>query len=1059
MIISIGQDKKKIGEHGKNVLQGILNNLDDLADFKFGSFLREAYKDIKDKTPEQQAFLWLQSALIEAWIECLEQYHRDYALDVSLYRKEGILDVLQESFEINEEFYQKPDEQPFVKAAQRSFEAWLKREAMAARLKEKYVLQYPTFVAKALYTALQATPSQSAFIDQALNDKFFPYQKRVLRWREQQQTWKQLYETADAFGKEFALKEAYIMPRFVLFAGKQPHEWGSMGEDEMEEAWKNKQGFPDNPRLQQEWRRKRTKQYQFTAPCDNPENHDIHKFLRAFAQGKIRNLNLSKIDKEAQNARLLLLLGHPGQGKSSCCLRFMHDLAQDESTETKPLYFVKLRNLEAQDTFWGSPLHSLKTWFAQKHRLDDADFEFKEHGILILDGFDELYMQQGRGDTDVKSFLDVLSAQLKGEEYRTLRVLLTSRTMYVPLHQLEHLKTDVLVAHLADLSFEEQKNYVATYQNATQKTALPLAEFLNNTDDDDDLYQNVCELLSQPLLLQMVAMSEMAIMTGMNRATLYEELFDKLIQKSIEREQPKIDSKGKSRLGSLTPRKEADQQIARSFLRDMAYFIFLNRHEYIRHTDFDDTEGLLRKSANTFAKAIGRESFKDLEADLRSLFSAFYFVQVPTSDKDKVAEAKEAQYAIEFLHKSLWEYLAAERLFTRMCRILTFKDEEANFYDAKTVLAKLHELLAYKWLSPEIVQYFHDICHRYANNPNHDKDRHKIRQRLTELLPKLIRRDFVSALTDDGLPPIEAALNTFYAVWILGTNLLSEQEKQTWDRVVDAEMETYEKSETAKKERAELNKLRYWDSAKKREVIEKYRAPLYQRIEAKRLEQKLDVLINCQEGERNKVSILLFALRHQHLQFSQQKLGDLDTWQFSFAYQNWKNANWAGANLESANLVSANLYRANLESANLVSANLVSANLVSANLVSANLVSANLDSANLYRANLDRANLDRANLVSANLVSANLDSANLDRANLVSANLVSANLKGADLSFADLRHSTWNRDVQFGEGLWEDEETRGMETAQWEGATFEGQAVQSWAEMKALLVAHGCLKE
>ncbi len=505
----------------------------------------------------------------------------------------------------------------------------------------------------------------------------------------------------------------------------------------------------------------------------------------------------------------------------------------------------------------------------------------------------------------------------------------------------------------------------------------------------------------------------------------------------------------------------------------MAYFIFLNRHEYIRHTDFEDTEGLLRKSANTFAKAIGRESFKDLEANLRSLFSAFYFVQVPTSAKDKIAEATQAQYAIEFLHKSLWEYLAAERLFTRMCRILTFQDEEASFYDAKTVLAKLHELLAYKWLSPEIVQYFHDICHRYANNPKHDNERHKIRQRLTELLPKLIRRDFVYALTNDGLPPIEAALNTFYGVWILCTNLLSEKEMQAWNVYVDAEMKTYEQSETAKEERAELDKLHYWDFDEKREVIEKYRAPLYQRIEEKRVELKTDLKAKCRELERNKLSILLFALRHQHHQFIQQDLGDLDTWQFSIAYQNWKNANWAGANLDSANLKGAILENANLYSANLYGAILERAILDSAYLKCANLDLAILESANLYRADLDSAilkgaNLYRANLYRANLRNADLDSAILRNADLVSANLVSADLDGAnlesanldsaDLSYADFRHSKWDREVKFGKGF-RGEYTRGMETAQWEGATFEGQAVQSWEEMKALLVAHGCFKK
>ncbi|HRR09331.1 MAG TPA: pentapeptide repeat-containing protein [Rhodothermales bacterium] len=79
-------------------------------------------------------------------------------------------------------------------------------------------------------------------------------------------------------------------------------------------------------------------------------------------------------------------------------------------------------------------------------------------------------------------------------------------------------------------------------------------------------------------------------------------------------------------------------------------------------------------------------------------------------------------------------------------------------------------------------------------------------------------------------------------------------------------------------------------------------------------------------------------------------------------------------------------------------------------------------------------------------------------ANLYRAYLYGAYLYGADLSSADFRHSKWDREVKFGKGF-RGEYTRGMETAQWEGATFEGQAVQSWEEMKALLVAHGCFKK
>lgn len=119
----------------------------------------------------------------------------------------------------------------------------------------------------------------------------------------------------------------------------------------------------------------------------------------------------------------------------------------------------------------------------------------------------------------------------------------------------------------------------------------------------------------------------------------------------------------------------------------------------------------------------------------------------------------------------------------------------------------------------------------------------------------------------------------------------------------------------------------------------------------------------------------------------------------------------AGADLRGADLSGAVLAGANLSGADLIEANLSGTDLAGADFGGAYLGKADLSGANLSGANLQMAFLHRADLSGADLTGADLSGANLGKANLSGADLTGADLSGANLDRAKLSELKWNESV------------------------------------------------
>ena len=129
--------------------------------------------------------------------------------------------------------------------------------------------------------------------------------------------------------------------------------------------------------------------------------------------------------------------------------------------------------------------------------------------------------------------------------------------------------------------------------------------------------------------------------------------------------------------------------------------------------------------------------------------------------------------AIEFMHKSLQEYLVAEKMFDEMLRLID-KDRKGKYFitDYKDVLKIAWELFSSHTVSKEIQIYLIDIIKIYDNKD----EKLELANRLASFLPELLKKDFLYEfnLNDDSYP-IQKSLNVFYKYWTVLSYLGSQK--------------------------------------------------------------------------------------------------------------------------------------------------------------------------------------------------------------------------------------------------------------------------------------------
>ncbi|NEQ19719.1 MAG: pentapeptide repeat-containing protein [Microcoleus sp. SIO2G3] len=372
--------------------------------------------------------------------------------------------------------------------------------------------------------------------------------------------------------------------------------------------------------------------------------------------------------------------------------------------------------------------------------------------------------------------------------------------------------------------------------------------------------------------------------------------------------------------------------------------------------------------------------------------------------------------SVEFFHKSVGEFLCAERLKDSLVEWTEPGRRGKTFnIDDKQLHEQIYDLLGYGAITLEIVQYLMDLL-----TASHEFKPVQLFQRLEHFYCCWCEGEFIDAppenlpqkkmrlLREQGVQlgqrqvDVYAGLNVL--ILLLELNRYAQHRDDLKDRI------TFYPSSKLDTENGYTDKLLRIISYSDSIGIEKFNNVVGQFLTGAMLSRA-----NLRHAILTRANLTRANLTRANLTRA------------NLVRANLKRAILIGtklvrAILREANLNRANLNHADLNRANLNRADLSGADLSGANLSGANLINPDLSRANLTGANLTGANLSRANLTGANLNRANLRSSDLSGANLTGANLSGANLSRANLSRANLENISWDENTK-----WED--VQGLETA------------------------------
>jgi Pentapeptide repeats (8 copies) len=329
----------------------------------------------------------------------------------------------------------------------------------------------------------------------------------------------------------------------------------------------------------------------------------------------------------------------------------------------------------------------------------------------------------------------------------------------------------------------------------------------------------------------------------------------------------------------------------------------------------------------------------------------------------------------EFHHKSFREYLFAECILQRLLDTAE-EDEDAPF--EKTLQERLAELLAPRWLTPEIKRHLQHVIELQFKEAPDAFPWDELRYKMAEVWEWWCQQQHLK-------PSLKR-----------GKNRQTERTPALVEELVEW---TIEERRNLPGERPSYIEM---DSHLGEGLIEfciylhatLVSAPFtMEHSHIHHMTTDTNVIRFSPEGAEEEFP---FHYTIHRLAATPNRL----VWRENGAYP--YQADLMGADLTNANLTNANLARADLSGADLLGADLTGADLTGADLTGANLTGADLTGANLTEAKLTNADLLGTTLIDAYLPDSYLVGADLTDADLTGAYLTGANLTGADLTNADL---------------------------------------------------------
>ncbi|MEZ4938761.1 MAG: pentapeptide repeat-containing protein [Crocinitomicaceae bacterium] len=716
----------------------LLNSLgmaiDSLTSFppRPGSLLKTISSSIKSfsvvKSIEEKAYWLIFTSIKRAAAEVLETHYASFAekYDAEWFEKSS--EIFTKSLDkvpiiLDKRFFKNPTKLKFIDQFEKEFQGWLKdsfsidqnrANRIVADLNDKFIFY--------LINEYRNNTENYEDVSAALNHDLSDF--------DLQNTLKNNYrrDLASYYHKPALNEKGITLSDLYVELGFQVH---IRCINQSEEKSKFNRPLPIKKGAQKE----RPTEYR-----SFPEKigSNVHSFVNRFLSNDI----IEDLPIFAKKLKILAILGYPGQGKTSFCYKLIHDIIIDHKVPNKNIFFIKLKDIVDIHELFSNPGIALKEFLINSSKkkgnnervIPTADFY---NGIWILDGLDELRMKSGISDNKIDQFCKDLASEAHSST--NLKIIITSRHGYFSTSSFN--KTEFLVIQLGRMTVLQQKEWLSKYKTKH-------AEEINLTESDIEVinknssisHRAISELIDQPILLHMIATANVKMEEGIKRSTIYERLFTNLIDREWEK-------------GQINALQGIEKESFRHFLQQTALKIFHSDFEYIRKREL-----LQLPSAKSLLKKLNNQ---ELASSLRKIMISFYFTEVIKDKKDY--EDDDGKTAIEFLHKSLQEYLTAEAIWNEFNEFIsrTLRRGKKDYYtidSCNKVIELLSPVIGVERLTPELVQYLREII-----DESPDIDVIEISERLVHFLDEMLSIYFYSTEDPAKINGIIPTLNFAYA--------------------------------------------------------------------------------------------------------------------------------------------------------------------------------------------------------------------------------------------------------------------------------------------------------
>ncbi|GAA4461241.1 hypothetical protein GCM10023189_36590 [Nibrella saemangeumensis] len=422
---------------------------------------------------------------------------------------------------------------------------------------------------------------------------------------------------------------------------------------------------------------------------------------------------------ETSSKNVLFVLAYPGQGKTSSCYRLLYELIDSHYNIIRPIFFIKFRDIIESDLIITDPIKAIYNHLKENvvSLLTEETFY---NSILILDGLDELEIFRSpiRSYTE---YADKIVSRLAAYNYeeKTIKVIVTSR-YYIDLAEVGN---RFPIVSINEFTVDQQKSWLNSYTEFAKLFPPKISPIdIDEINSDSLVYSSLKELISQPILLQIIAIVGVYKDDKINKSQIYKRLFTDIVNKVWDNQ------KRPPLLTGLTPHD------LRSVLQKIAFKIYYSGYQYLNKPEFI---AILNQGELTTLRLV--QTDEDL---FRAMMIAFYFKKRHKSDSDD-------DYKIEFLHKSLSEYLSAEYIWEEI------KNKLGNSGVKGAIFSEILFKVFSKFMPLEVISHLKEII-------NDDKSEQKtyLIKNINNFRATLYEKEFRGP--NEELNDIKKSANVFY---------------------------------------------------------------------------------------------------------------------------------------------------------------------------------------------------------------------------------------------------------------------------------------------------------